>query len=212
MKKYIIIPLLFISLFNCKIVKKDWLKENYVEKTEFESLENVVNSSNETATLSEDFLTLEKFNEFVNALSQKSSESSSEATTVTGTIEAEEGKEKTATIGNTTITSNGANISFEIQNLKEASKSIELLQSELEQYKTFSENRYNTLEQAFNSEKQSRIALENELKSIKDTFTKNSDKKGFTFGTTVLILGILLLIIALVVGYFYVKKKLGWFI
>ncbi len=211
--KKLLTTLLILSVFSgCKTVKKDWLKENYVEKTQFNVLEQQVISSTENSSETKDYITLEKFNEFKNSLSQKSSETSSEESTTKISIEAEDGVEKSAVIGNTKVVSNGASISVEVKNFKEASRSIEILQSELEQYKTETSQLITAFRKEINASAVKITELENELQSQKNVFTKTSKKKGFTFGTTVLILGILLIIIGLAVLYFYTKNKLKWFL
>ncbi|MGB0896870.1 MAG: hypothetical protein ACPGRW_06080 [Flavobacteriaceae bacterium] len=189
MKKYILILLVLSS---CRTAKKEWVKENFSEKATVKkyftaqdsTFKSELNEINETLTAT--------FNERFNSTTTTKNES----TTVSGTITAEDGKEKTATIGNTTITSNGANISFTTSSSKTMeSKYVKLVQ-ELQSEKQFSQKIQSEL-----------ISLKSEFanfvstyESEKTTKSKTVKKTGVQFGVWIIIAIVLILIV--VIWYF----------
>lgn len=172
MKKLLLILLLFTS---CKIAKRNWVNENFTSKEEKTQLETELQKT--------------KFN-LLN-LTQNTSSHSNEHVTVTGSITAEDGKEKTVTAGGLTITSNGANINFESTNT--SSKSQELIYSQL---------------RAENESFKTRLdVLESKLDQEKTTTTKTVKKTGFQAGVWVVIV---LVLLALVVLWYLKNQFFGW--
>lgn len=189
-------------LTSCRTVKKDWLKENYVEKTELKKLEQSINSSNETSAVVEDFVKRKELTELIESLSKKTNTHETENTIVSGNIEAEAGKEKSVTVGGTKIISNGANVSFETTNTKALSKEFETKYQELytkeQKNSELIQNIYTKLQ---SSENQIQL-LESKIESLKNTETKEVKKKGFQLWVIVLI-GIVLLLGA----FWWLRKK-----
>ena len=182
MKKLLILSLLFISFTSCRVAKKEWVKENFTEKsTVKESLTVQSDSINKRLEqLSESFNS--KLKSISESKSSSSSESESESTNVTGTITAEDGKEKSVTINGTTIKSNGANISFETNSNKAISKefkeNFDQLTAELQ---TESSKRFQ-LEVEVRSLYSRLSELESNKEASKTTKSKEVTKRGFSFG------------------------------
>lgn len=190
--KYLILCLVFISFCSCRVAKKSWVKETYAEKTEVTSLkESFANSKETLKTEISETLSLE-FSEKLKQGTTKESES----TTVTGTIEAEDGKEKSVTIGGTTITSNGANISFETNSSKEIATQYKELSSQLATERNLTQE----LQTELISLKSEFADFRSTYESDKTTKTKDVTKRGGTFG--VWIFGIIALVVIFLLWYF----------
>lgn len=203
MKKLLIISLLFISLFNCRTVKKEWVKETFAEKSELNYLGQNLSKMQETLKTN----IKETLNVTYSEILQKINETQTtkETETITGTIDitAEDGKEKSGSIGNTKVTSNGANITVQTATNKSFTKEFEAL-------KQITETRLDSIINALkdvtieNNSLKSEIAkITSNQKSETNTTKKETNKRGWTFGA------ILLLIILLVLGggYLYLRKK-----
>jgi len=209
MKKTILLSLFLLALFSqgCRVAKKDWVKENFSQKTETNQTKQTLEQSLETLKREMS----ETINQKVTSLSQSTSESTttneSETTTVTGTLTAEDGKEKSVTVGGTTITSNGANISFETSSskklIKEYQSEIQALTSELSDIRT--ENVQ--MSQELNSLKSEFALFRSTYTSDKETQSKTVKKTGFKFGFWVV-----LIIVLIVVGMLrYFRKQISFF-
>lgn len=189
---FILYVFIMLSLFSCKTAKKTWVEENFTSKDVFntvqETTENFINT--EVSTLRKDFTV--KYSEFL----QKEATKNNEATTVKGTITAEDGKEKSVNVGTTKIVSNGANISFEIASTKEQLKETETKQTEILEQLSQVEIKLQQTQNELNSLK-SEFA---NYTSNQKTTTKETNKRGFTFG--VILIGIVLLVVFLVYRYF----------
>lgn len=204
MKKAILISLILITLTGCRTVKKDWVKDNYVEKSEIQRLENSIEKLKQTTTQTINERIDSKYTAILNEMREAVKVDENETTTVSGTIEAEEGKEKSATIGNTTIKSNGSSIKFETTLNKAFNKELETINSKIEQTIEQYRNSLKTLENDFTTYKESTDKELAYLKSELDKKNKQTDKKGFSF-TFVVILGIAVLI------YIFRKRILDFF-
>lgn len=202
MKRSLLILLVFWTFFvqSCRTAKKDWVNENFTSKSETEAFQKGI--AKVTETLKKDVA--ESLTEFKKEVSStattSSSETESENTTVTGTITAEDGKEKSVTIGGTTIKSNGADVSFTTTASKEISKEFlekfQEISSELQSEKLLRE----TLEAQLFSLKSEFANFRSSYESEKDTKTKTVNKKGLTGGFTFWI--ILAIIIIALIWYF----------
>lgn len=113
MKNYLILSVLFISLFGCKTAKINWVKENFEEKSVVsQKLETQKDSLiSEISTIRDSLSAISSH--FLQQQTTSVSSSLDESTTISGSIVAEDGKEKSVTAGGITIKSNGANVSFE---------------------------------------------------------------------------------------------------
>lgn len=204
MKKPILISLLLITLTGCRTVKKDWVKANYVEKSEINQFKQSVEGFKQTINSSIDERIDSKYTTILNEMREAVKVDENETTTIIGSIEAEEGKEKSATIGNTTIKSNGSNITFESTLNKAFNKELETINSKMEQTIEQYRNSLKTFENdftAYKTETDKKIA---ELKSQLDQKNKETNKNGFAF-TFIIILGIAILI------YIFRKRILSFF-
>lgn len=207
MKKLLIISTLFILLISCRTAKKEWVKENYAEKSELTQLEqNISNLSNSLKNEISETLILD-FTEKLKQATESSSENENETTIVSGSVEAEEGKEKTATIGDTKISTNGFNISFEIEKNREIKKEFESYRADNEIFKRETLDRIESLVSDIKEKNLKITQLENDIKTIAESRSKEVKKSGF--GTWIYLIGFLVVILA--IGYFYVKNKLKWF-
>lgn len=195
-------------LFSCGTVKKEWVKENFTSKEDLQSIQDNLTYSNEEVKkeIKESLIydLTEKFKESSN----KSSESENETTTIKGSITAEDGKEKSATVGNTTIKSNGANVTFETTNTKAMTKEFESKYNELNKKLDQEQNYSEYLHTEINSLKSEIANLRSSYESEKTAKTKEVVKSGFSFGF--IIIGVFVIIIGLVILYFR-KTVLGWF-
>ncbi len=200
MKKYIILLVVFISLLGCRVAKKEWVKENYTEKSTTREI-RVVQDSVIKSELFKIKTSVSKLETSVSkSTTTNGSTSENESTTVSGTITAEDGKEKSVTIGGTIIKSDGANVTFETtsskaiskefqENLQEISKELQEKSVQLQEVQT----ELISLKSEFSNFK---LTYESE-KTIKTNTVK---KTGFQFGVWI-IAGIVVIVI-LAVWYF----------
>ncbi len=112
MKSLIPLLLILFSFLSCKSVRKEWVTENYAKKEDIQNLKESVSNEIDKQTLSITKNFNSKYNEVIRQVNSISKESKSEESTVTGEITAEDGKKKSVTFGDTTIESNGVNVSF----------------------------------------------------------------------------------------------------
>ena len=156
--KTIIILVIFLSLFvqSCRTAKKNWVEENFTSKTEIQAFQETFETSIETVKTETSETISEIRKEVSNSRSTNETTSESENTTVTVDITAEDGKEKSATVGGTTITSNGANVKVTTNSSKEVSREFQ--------------EKFQEISMQLNSEKQLRETLQSELTSLKKEF------------------------------------------
>ncbi|MCB0460344.1 MAG: hypothetical protein KDC74_10070 [Flavobacteriaceae bacterium] len=204
--KTIIILVIFLSLFvqSCRTAKKNWVEENFTSKTEIQAFQETFETSIETVKTETSETISEIRKEVSNSRSTNETTSESENTTVTVDITAEDGKEKSATVGGTTITSNGANVKVTTNSSKEVSREFQ--------------EKFQEISIQLNSEKQLRETLQSELTSLKKEFsdfrlsqqtekttkTVTVKKKGFTAPVWIII-ALVVLIIAVI---WYFRKKI----
>ena len=202
--KAIIILLIFWTLFvqSCRTAKKEWVNETFAQKNEVQALQETFETSIETVKSETSETISEIRKEVSNSRSINETTSESENTTVTVDITAEDGKEKSATVGGTTITSNGANVKVTTSTSKEASKE--------------SEERFQAFESQLASERQEKeelqqyvYSLEQRILDIEQTMqsTKSWYKKTVKILGATLPVWILLIIILAVVGIVWYFKK-----
>lgn len=199
---WLILAILLLS--SCRVAKKEWVNENFSEKETVNDFLTVQDSivKSEIFKLQSHVSKIETSVSKIEAL--KTSESSNETTSVSGTLTAEDGKEKSVTIGNTTIKSNGANVSFETSSSMAISKEFESkhkeLTKELNEQKKVSQN----LRSELNSLKSEFSELKATYNSEKTLKSQTVTKKGFTLGFT----SILILIVLAIAALFYFRKKI----
>ncbi len=197
MKKITLIFLVLLSLFSCRSVKKEWVKENFTEKAEISQLkENYSNLKNTLKTEINEALILE-INEKLKQEKVSESSSENESTTVSGSITAEDGKEKSVTIGGTTIKSNGANVTFETSSTKEFTRKYE---SKLEELQMQLEKKTITIKELhseINSLKSEFSIFRSNYESEKTAKSKEVKSSGLSFGfwLTIIIVTIVIIII-----------------
>lgn len=204
MKHISIILILFCTLFSCRTVKKEWVQEHFAEKSELSQLAQKTQETQKTlkSEISEALIL-----EFSQKLKQETSSSTSqenESTSVSGTIVAEEGKEKSATIGNTTIVSNGANISFQTTNSSSITKAFESKYQELESKYQEAQQTISTLQSQYNSLKSEFANFRSTYESEKNSSSRTVTKSGWSFKTWLILIAIILVIAAVL----YFKKKI----
>lgn len=203
MKKYIILLLVFISFFSCRTVKKEWVKENFTEKATTNEIRVVQDS-----TFKSEILKLETSISKIE-ISVSKNETISETTTenettnVSGSITAEDGKEKSVTIGGTTIKSNGANVTFETSSSKAFTKQFESQLQELE-------TKFEQTSKELSDTKMTLSVLKSEFANFVSTYesektakSKEVEKSGFGFGVWLIIIIAIILLLA----FLYFKSK-----
>ncbi len=196
----------FITFTGCRSVDKDWLKENYVSKAEATLIKTeALNETQRLNAATESNLNA-KYEQFVQEVKQSENSNENETTKISGTIEAEEGKEKTAEIGDTKIKSNGATISFETTSTKEISKAFESRYQQLEQKLLEESKKTEQLQSQLNSLKSEIANLRSNQETEKTTKSKEKNSKGLTFGAVITIL--IILVIVGLVWYYWSKIKL----
>lgn len=178
MKNYLII-LAILTLSGCRTAKKEWVKENYQSKIEAVAMANELSNFTKTELTKINQSLILDFEEKLKQATQKTTQEESQSTTVSGTLTAEDGKEKSVTFGNTTIKSNGANVSFKTESRNSINKEYESNLKEL--HRQLDEERQ--FNQALNNEI---ISLKNQFanfasnqKTEKTTQTKEVNKKGW---------------------------------
>ena len=193
--------IILFSLFSCRSVKKEWIKENFTEKSEIQEIKESLTSSNEL--IKEDVLKslLFDFNKNLSESVSKQSESESETTKATIDIEAEFGKIKEAMVGNTKISSNGAKISVETTSNKSFAKDYESYKKETQETIEMLLNENVLLEKKTDKYSIENNSLKTELKQIKETQSKLVTKKQLGLGF------VLLIVIGLVL-YLIIKRAI----
>jgi len=198
--------LLFITLSSCRTAKKDWVNENFTSKTETQAIKEAVSLSSETLKSAISETVNAKYNEILQNQSSISTETESENTTIEVDITAEAGKEKSATIGNTTVTSNGANVKVVTSTSKESSKEFQEKFEQQTQQLTESLTRIETLEKRDSIREATQVKMLQEIEQLKKTQSKRVNNIGLTFGTVIWIVAILIVLYFL----WRIKKKLSW--
>lgn len=206
MKKYLILLVIFIPLFGCKTAKINWVKENFEEKsvvsqkleTQKDSLISEINKV--SATIQEQLTII------TTTTGSSSTVNLDESTTITGTLTAEDGKEKSVTAGGITIKSNGANVSFETTMTRretiELQHKVESLTVQLnEAISKIEQNQLKT------------ISNEKQLADFRSTYesqsrTKDKEVKKTGFQAGVWIIGGLAILVLVVL--LYLTWKFDW--
>lgn len=203
MKKYIIILLMFSLAFlcsSCRVAKKEWVKENFTEKATTQEI-RVVQDSTFKSEISKIETSIHKIETFVSKIETfKTSENETESTTVSGSITAEDGKEKSVSIGGTTIKSHGANVTFETTTSKAISKefqeSFQQISKELQEKSV----KLQEVQTELNSLKSEFSNFVSTYQSEKNAKTKEVKKTGFQFGVWIIVA--IAIIITIFIWYF----------
>lgn len=204
MKKLILFSAIILLFTSCRSVKKEWVKENFSEKATVNRSLSVQDSTLKSE-ISKIETSISKIETSIsNTETTKESTSENETTSVSGSITAEEGKEKSVTIGGTTIKSNGANVTFETSSSKTMSREFE---SKFEQLTLQLEEQSETI-QSLNSKlfnQQSEIeSLESKYSSLKTSKSRVVKRSGLSFTTWLIIV----LALAVVGAIWYFRKSI----
>lgn len=188
----IYIMLLLSVMFSCRTVKKEWIKENYQSKTEALSQKEEVLKEVKTSQVEITETLVRDFKERFKTETESNKETENENTEIEVNMVAEKGVEKTATIGDTTIKSNGANITASIKTSKESESKTETqiieLFSQLEQKSDIIQSN----KEDINSLKSEIANLKTSQENVFTLFSKWVEKKGVKFWViTVAVLAIL---------------------
>lgn len=195
MKKTILIVLLFASLLSCRTAKKEWVKENFASNSE---LLRVKDSFSEEISNQEDSLieTMNsKYNEILEQKSSHESDSETEDSTITGTIIAEEGKEKSVSYGGTTINSNGATIQFTTKISKAISKEYSSKFQELNSQLDQERQSIRVLETELTFLKKELETLQTQQINNREAKTRDVKSNGFQVGTWIWLLVVVVVIV-----------------
>lgn len=187
---------LFFLITGCRTVKKEWVKENFAEKSELQTTQNIWTEfvQNSETNITESLKSF--FDERIKSVKENTTSNENENTDISVNIKAEDGKEKSATVGNTTITSNGADITVKTSSTKVLSSQLETINKELTQTITKLETSLKTLENKFNEKIDAQNSVIEKLKSELNVKSKETKKTGMSFWFTfsLIILGILVLL------------------
>lgn len=182
---------LTFGLASCVTKKKFKESQTLLEQRILSQTENRITNYTQNIKTDVKESLLSEFKETLKEIKESTTTNENETTTISGTITAEDGKDKSATIGNTVIKTNGANVTFQTTSTKDINKQLETINKELTKTITQLETSLKTIENEFNEFKNNQLKVNDELKSEKNTQTKETNRKGFNF------LFIILLIIAI---------------
>ena len=200
MKKFIILFLCLLTFNSCRVVKKEWVKENFTEKSTTQKI-NVIQDSIFSSEISKLETSVSKLETSVsNTETTSTSSSENESTTISGSIIAEDGKEKSVTVGGTTIKSNGANVTFETTSTKAINKAFERQFEELSTKLQEERKTNETLKTEMSSLKSEFANFVSTYESEKTTQSKTVKKSGLGFGFWLTL--ILIAIVISIVWYF----------
>lgn len=178
---FIIFIFMILSLFGCRTVEKAKSNEQFASKNDLSQLDQKWTSSiSYVETKIKESLILD-ISEKLKQYKESSSTNENESSVISGKATAEEGKEKTFNVGNTTIKTNGFEIAFEINTLKqqnssyesqikETNKEVSSLKTALETYETKRIEEVNALTK--------RVEV---LESEKSTQTRTVSKRTIAF-------------------------------
>ena len=207
MKKLLFIIAVWILLFatSCRSVKKQWVKENLTEKVELQEAKETQSQTlkNEVEKIENKITNLKKSLSETQTTKETSEEN--ENTTIEGTLTAEDGKEKSIQIGNTTIKSNGANVTFKTNSSKSTSKEFTSQIERLESQIISIESNYRNLQSDVNTLTKENTDLKRQIEQVKTTKQKDVNKSGFSFGFYLW----LVIILALVAVVWYFRVTIG---
>ena len=204
---FILYVAILLMFFSCRTAKKTWVNENFASKQDISKLETTQLNSQKTLESKITNSLIIDFTEKLKLATEKTTNNETETTTTQIDIIAENGVEKKATAGNTTVTSNGANVSVQTTSSKALSKEFESKYQELSQ-KLDKEQKYNEhLYSEINSLKSEIANLRSTYQSEKQAKTKETTKRGFTFWAV--IIGGLIVVLG-VAGYVF-RSRITFF-
>ena len=200
--KKILLLLLAFAVYSCGSVKKKWVNENFAEKAALESLrENNISLNKE----SEERIMQELYLDFNSIMMEELSKlkiTSDENSELSGTLKAEDGKEKTVSFGGNTITANGADISFlwskKNTSEKEYKKQINEFSEQIEKKEISIKN----LELRLDSLQSEVDNLKSVKESKKETTSKEKTRSFWSFWIWIILIAAILVFLV----YRYGKK------
>ena len=179
---------------SCRTVNRNWVKENFAEKATVNESLTVRDSIFKSEIKDVQKSLLSQLNQKVSEQSTKQKTTENETTKVSGSITPEEGKQKSVTIGNTKIESNGATVNFETVSSKALTKEIETKYRELEEKFTEQNSQIESLKSENKSIRTEFADFRSTYESEKRAKEKDSKNTGFSFGGWI---ALILVIIAL---------------
>lgn len=182
---FILYVLLMITIFSCKTVNKVKTHEDFASKNDLSQLDQKWSNYLQTFTKDVKETTESAVNAYFIAEKESNSTNENESSVISGTITPGE-KEKSVSIGGTTIKSDGVNVTFEIKSTKAKLQESLTQISELNQTIEKERNARISLENDFKEYKKQQSKVIDELKQEKSTQTKTVSKKGFTFWAIVI--------------------------
>lgn len=178
---FILYVFLMLSVFSCKTVNKTKTYEDFVSKQDLSQLDQKWSTYLQTFKKDVKETSLATVKDYLKVQKESSSTNENENSVISGKATAEEGKEKTFTAGNTTIKTNGFEIAFEINTLKQLKQSYE---SRIEQQDKSISNLQTALEtsETIRTEEVNALTKRVEvLESEKSTQTKTVSKRTIAF-------------------------------
>jgi hypothetical protein len=203
-KSTCIVVIVLLLCTSCRVAKKDWVKENFTEIATTQKIRAVQNDSVDKRINQLSKTVTSQLESFKENASRTKSLNETQSTNVEGSIIAEDGKEKSVTVGTTTIKSNGANVTFSTNTSKslnsEYKETFEALSRQLKTEQDYRE----LIQNEVNSLKTQSSAIKKQLQQLTDARSKSVVKRGFSFGAWLWFLIIALIVVA----YFILRKKL----
>lgn len=182
---FILYILLMITMFSCKTVNKVKTHEYFASKNDLSQLDQKWSTHLQNFKTDVKESSLATVKDYLTVQKESNSTNENESSVISGTITPGE-KEKSVSIGGTTIKSDGVNVKFEIKNTKAKLQESLTQISELNQTIEKERNARISLENDFNEYKKHQSKVIDELKQEKSTQTKTVSKKGFTFWAIVI--------------------------
>lgn len=183
---FILYVFLMLTLFSCRTVDKAKSNEQFALKQDLSQLDQKwSNSITNVETKIKESLILD-ITEKLKQYKESSSTNENESSVISGKATAEEGKEKTFNVGNTTIKTNGFDISFEINTLKQLNQSYESQIQETNKLLIEERNARISSETNLKQENKELSKRLDVLESEKSTQTKTVSKRGVTFWAIVI--------------------------
>lgn len=178
---FILYVFLMLSVFSCRTVEKAKTNEQFVSKQDLSQLDQKWSAYLQTFKKDVKETSLATVKDYLKVQKESTSTNENESSVISGTATAEEGKEKTFTAGNTTIKTNGFDISFEINTLKQLNQSYESQIQETNKLLIEERNARISSETSLKQENKELLKRLEVLESEQSTQTKTVSKRTIAF-------------------------------
>jgi len=204
MKHYITLVAISLLMVSCRSVKKQWVEDNFTKNETVKHLVKQQDSIFDTK-IHKIETSVSKLETSVSKNETKNETSSQEEnTTISGSINAEDGKEKSVTFGDTEIKTNGASVTFTTSSSKQITKQITAKIETLTKQLNLEQTKTETLQREIISLKSEFAKIVSSLEAQKTNQTQTVKKAGFNFGVWIIIA----LVLAALAAVWYFKKSI----